>query len=94
MELHRIYELYSSWIDFVIYFSIFGSAIRIALWNVFDDKRAVKLLIVGGGALLALSLTLWSRKHDLRLLDFGPFGLVFLIIFIIFIVFKFVRKTR
>ena len=68
MELHRIYGLYSSWIDFVIYFSIFGSAIRIALWNVFDDKRAVKLLIVGGGAFFALSLTLWTQKYGFQII--------------------------
>ena len=92
MDLQRIYGLYSSWIDFVIYFAIFASATRIAVWNYFDDKRAVKLLIVGGGAFFALSLTLWTHKHGYRLLDFGPFGLAFLIILIVFIVIRFFKK--
>ncbi len=94
MDLQRFYGLYSSWIDFVIYFAIFGSAIRIALWNHFEDKRAVKLLIVGGGAFFALALSLWTHEHGSRLLDFGPFSLIFLIIVIVVIILRFLKKPK
>ena len=92
MELFSVYRQYSAWIDFLIYFSIFASIMRAVLWERIQDKRAAKLLIVGGGTFFSLSLLLWAGSHQYDLQDLGLFALIPFLILIGIKAMRFIRR--
>ena len=92
MELFSVYRKYSSWIDFLTYFSIFTSIIRATLWEIIQDQRAAKLLIAGGGIFFSLSLLLWTESHQYDLQDLGLFAFIPFLIFIGIKALRFIRR--
>jgi hypothetical protein len=91
-DIIDIYHKYQSWFDFVIFFFIFSSIVRLALEKQFGkvgegsdgtggkESAAFKPLYLGLGAALSFGLSAWMNIKGHSMADSGPLVLAFLAI--------------
>jgi len=84
-DISKTYAQYGTFIDMVIYFLIFLGVAQMSLLNKFQGKGG-KLIVVGIGVALAISLSVWGAANNFGIKNFGPLAgiIFFVLIFVAF----------
>lgn len=86
-----LYEQYSGWIDFFIFFLIFFGLSKLVFTKE-KYKEGGKLISVGLSFALSIGLVYWESRTGMNLASLGPIAYLLLMILIFFIVFSLVKQ--
>jgi len=75
-----VYNKFAGWIDFLLYFLLFGLVTRLSLEKKWGESRVVSLLAVVLGLVLGLSLALWGVQAGFSIVSLGPWALVLFVV--------------
>ncbi|MCX6706876.1 MAG: hypothetical protein NT001_01920, partial [Candidatus Woesearchaeota archaeon] len=91
-NIAALYQSYGYVIDCALYFMILIGAAQIGLKKQFSsDAKAGKMIIVGVGLSLAISICVWEAKSGFRLGNFWPLALIIVLMTFSFAFYNFVR---
>ena len=85
------YESFYGWLDFFIFFLIFGSAAQVFIGKKFENVKGGQGLVLGLGLAMSLALTTWAHLNNYRLLDLGPVIIILLIIAFIVWIYSYIK---
>src|SRR3989344_1378392 len=69
-----VYNKFAGWIDFLLYFLLFGLVTRLSLEKKWGERRVVLVLVLG------LSLALWGVQAGFSIVSLGPWALVLFVV--------------
>jgi hypothetical protein len=93
LNIAQIYQSYGYVIDCMLYFMILIGAAQVGLKKQFEsDKQAAKIIVMGVGLALAISVSVWEARSGFRLGNFWPLAVIIILMTFAFTFYNFVKK--